>query len=357
MSERLYDEIRKIQTEIIHHSNDFLQNEEQTIITLINPILREVGWKTGNPREVKRQYSVEGGRVDIALLRNGEPVVFVEAKALNTRLDTKLKQISDYCSHYGVPTALLTDGAEWRIYRPLLTTLPFGQRQILRIQLGESETEARNAAKQLALLAPEELEQLEEKSWPILIDNYWNAFGKNDSDLLKKLIKPLRQSFANYLKKRTVEVPPEAVRSFLRDKLELKSPHAPPNQTPKPPPSRKPPSPLPDTGRVVVLNKEHYPVKSAYEILLQTAEWLVKQNKLNREVCPILPGEKSKKRYLIHTQPIHKSGLPFKRPKQLSNGLYLEVNYSQPESIRLAQSLLEHYGYQPATLQLIGFDD
>ncbi len=351
MSERLYEEIRKIQTEIIHHSNDFLQNEEQTIITLINPILREVGWKTGNPREVKRQYSVEGGRVDIALLRNGEPVVFVEAKALNTRLDAKLKQISDYCSHYGVPTALLTDGAEWRIYRPLLTTLPFGQRQILRIQLGESETEARNAAKQLALLAPEELEQLEEISWPILIDNYWNAFGKNDSDLLKKLIKPLRQSFANYLKKRTVEVPPEAVRSFLRDKLELQTPPAPPIPQPEPEPTP------PDTGRAVILDGERIALQYANEILIQTAEWLIKRGHLHRKDCPILSSKWATERFFIHDVARHPNGRDFYSPKKLSNGLYLAASHSQRGIIRIARSLLERYDYPPDTLQLIGFDD
>ena len=126
-----------------------------------------------------------------------------------------------------------------------------------------------------------------------------------------------------------------------------------PKQTPRPEPQYA----LPDTGRAVILNREHFPIKYAYEILVQTVEWLIKRNKLHREVCPIFPGEKSKNRYLIHIEPKHQRGHPFNRPKQLTNGLYLEVNYSQPESIRLAQSLLEHYGYPPATLQLIGFDD
>ena len=349
MNEKLYEVIRRVQAEIIEHPNDFLQNEDQTITTLINPILREIGWQTANPREVKRQYNVEGGRVDIALLRNGEPAVFVEAKALNTRLDSKLKQISDYCSHYAVPTALFTDGAEWRVYRPLLTTLHFEQRQLFRIRLGESESDARNAVQQLALLSPKKLEQLEEKTWSLLLEKFWKGIDAKELDkLMKRFISDIRSSFASSLKKRTVEVPLDPVRNFVRQKLSADQ-----NQSEHPQQHTTTPQPTPPiTGRAIILDGERFPVKYVYEILTQTAEWLIQRNHISHDECPI-KFQKDNVDF-IHSQSIHGSD---RRYKKLSNGLYINIIWQKSDLVRRTHMLLERYDYPPATLQLIGFDD
>ena len=69
-----------------------------------------------------------------------------------------------------------------------------------------------------------------------------------------------------------------------------------------------------------------------------------------------LPSKKVQKNYIIHSEPIHGSGRYFKRQKQLSNGLYADVNWKQSNLVRRAHFLLERYGYLPSTLKLIGFD-
>ena len=358
MSEKLFQAIRKVQTEIKDHAKEFIQNEEQTIITLINPILREIGWQTTNPREVKRQFSVEGGRVDIALLRNEEPVVFVEAKALNTKLDSNLKQVSDYCSHRSVPTALLTDGAEWRVYRPLMIALPFDQRQILQIRLGENETDAREAAQHLSQLAPKELEHLEARSWSIFLDNYWQVKGSKDAELLKKMAAPLRQSFATHLRKRRVEVPLDAVRDFLSAKLEAKparqSIHQP---RPSKPEGKQKKDSATTSERAIILAGERIKVKSMSDAYLQAANWLIQRGHLHRSECPIRTSKSATTRYAIHTEPKHPAGHGFHSPKRLSNGLFLEVHGSRSQNKLNIQNLLQRYGYPTNTLQLSGFGD
>ena len=357
MSDQLLNAVRRVQANIVNNPKSF-RREQQTINSLIYPILDALGWHTQDHKRVRHQYRSDDGDVDFALLYEEDPIVFLEAKPLDTKFSEKEeKQLRRYCNDEEVQIGILTNGAEWHLYLPIQKRLSTKHQKILSITLGQNDQEARSAAELLSLFAYESIGELDTKLIPILMRKYWQEIGKEK--LLTEYTRIFRKHFGEWIGLSTRDVSKSDAEDLLREMiaLELQPPQAPPNQTPKPTPSRKPPSPLPDTGRVVVLNKEHYPVKFAYEILLQTAEWLVKQNKLNREVCSILPGEKSKKRYLIHTQPIHKSGLPFKRPKQLSNGLYLEVNYSQGKSIRLAYDLLDRYSYPSSTLRLIGFDD
>ena len=95
-------------------------NEENTKATLIEPVLRSLGWDIEDVEEVVREY--KGRRsdkpVDYALLVLRSPRLFVEAKALGQNLDERkwASQIMGYASVAGVEWIVLTDGDEYRIY-------------------------------------------------------------------------------------------------------------------------------------------------------------------------------------------------------------------------------------------------
>ncbi len=95
-------------------------NEENTKGTLIEPVLRALGWDVEDPEEVDREYRAErrDRPVDYALLVTRRPRLLVEAKALGCDLrDRKwINQIMGYAVVAGVKWVVLTDGDEYRIY-------------------------------------------------------------------------------------------------------------------------------------------------------------------------------------------------------------------------------------------------
>ena len=107
------------------HERACVNNEANTIQFLIMPMLRGLGWNDDDPEQVIREYKPAGKRrfkvsmaVDIALLDQGVPKVFVEAKRLDREYDPEYaKQLEKYASFMddgGV--AALTNGRHWLIH-------------------------------------------------------------------------------------------------------------------------------------------------------------------------------------------------------------------------------------------------
>ena len=59
------------------HAEALRKSERLTRYALIDPLLRGLGWDTGNPDEVRPEYSAGRGRVDYALMSSGEPVIMM----------------------------------------------------------------------------------------------------------------------------------------------------------------------------------------------------------------------------------------------------------------------------------------
>lgn len=95
-------------------------NEQNTKASLIEPVLRALGWDTEDFDEVAREFKTKARDkpVDYGLLLMRTPRLFVEAKALGQNLDDKkwANQIMGYAAVAGVEWIVLTDGNEYRIY-------------------------------------------------------------------------------------------------------------------------------------------------------------------------------------------------------------------------------------------------
>src|SRR5436190_17249853 len=95
-------------------------NEENTKATLIEPVLRALGWDVEDVDEVVREYRTKSRDkpVDYGLLALRTPRLFVEAKGLGgDLLDRRwTNQIMGYAAVAGVRWIVLTDGNEYRIY-------------------------------------------------------------------------------------------------------------------------------------------------------------------------------------------------------------------------------------------------
>ncbi len=97
----------------IERYKDSSLNEEQTRYTLIDPIIRALGWDTEDIDEVRSQYRFQSNDnpVDYALIISGKPRLFLEAKALRGNLNDRKwsHQIMGYAGVAGVEWIALTE--------------------------------------------------------------------------------------------------------------------------------------------------------------------------------------------------------------------------------------------------------
>ncbi|MFC7306817.1 hypothetical protein ACFQVC_21615 [Streptomyces monticola] len=98
-------------------------NEDNTKATLVEVVLRALGWDTSNADEVEREYrhASRSKPADYALIladRPQHPIAVVEAKALGTNVSDYaiVSQVLSYATDTGAPCAVITNGDEWRIY-------------------------------------------------------------------------------------------------------------------------------------------------------------------------------------------------------------------------------------------------
>ena len=98
-----------------------LLDEAKIKQVVILPIFRGLRWDPDNDHEVCPEYSVEDKWVDYALLTDNKPEVFIEAKKGGEALEKhEEKLLMDYACRKGVKIAVLTNGATWWFYLPLL---------------------------------------------------------------------------------------------------------------------------------------------------------------------------------------------------------------------------------------------
>lgn len=102
-------------------------SEETTKQALILPLLEILGFNPYDPTKVLAEYCADmrgvkaSERVDYALYCNGQPVMFVEAKAYKEKLVNHAPQLARYFnSTIGVTIAAITNGKEWRFFTDLI---------------------------------------------------------------------------------------------------------------------------------------------------------------------------------------------------------------------------------------------
>lgn len=96
-------------------------DEQNTRRKLIEPLLELLGWDMLSP-EVELEYSVQMGvgtkKVDYALMLEGTPVVFVEAKGVDSSIsDSHRSQLKSYMRQTGVDWGLLTNGVRFELLK------------------------------------------------------------------------------------------------------------------------------------------------------------------------------------------------------------------------------------------------
>lgn len=112
-----------------------LHSEAAVKASVVLPVLRKLGWDDTDPNEVKPEFPVDGKFVDYALIGDGKPLVFIEAKHVHAKVGTGEEQLFGYAAHKGVPLLILTNGRCWDFYLSMAAGLP-ADRRFYRLDLG-----------------------------------------------------------------------------------------------------------------------------------------------------------------------------------------------------------------------------
>lgn len=104
---------------------DNLNTEEATKTSIVMPFFSLLGYDIFNPLEFVPEYTADTGtkkgeKVDYAILRNGDPIMIIEVKAINVELTQKhMSQLFRYFTVTKARFGILTNGIIYRFYSDL----------------------------------------------------------------------------------------------------------------------------------------------------------------------------------------------------------------------------------------------
>lgn len=310
--ESLLELVETLKARIDEHGDLLRQSEALTRYALIDPLLRELGWDTENPKLVIPEYKSDHGRADYALLGDGIPVMMVEAKKLGTQLqDSVLGQGIQYCLMEGTSYFSVTDGQRWEVYETH-RQVPINEKRVVRFDL-KNHAAAEVCLKSLALWRPSVhsgsvvvghepvIESTEDIGIPVTQETPGPSNFTMDDD-------ENNWQFLTQVEGASKGIKPVGLR-------------------------------FPDGSEISVENWAPVPV--------ETVRWLMAKGMLNASHCPIFTNHSSNSRYCVNTQNVHKDGTPFGNSVEVS-GLYVDRVSNGPAAISRTKTIIDHAGQDPA---------
>jgi predicted type IV restriction endonuclease len=291
------DLINRLRGLVEDYRVEFEKSEALTRYCLVDPFLKIWGWDVNDPSLVRPEFSTEAGRPDYALLIEGKPLIYVGVKALGRQ--EKIEQYINYCITTGVPYFITTDGVKWEVYDTHLPK-PLHEKKIAEWNILEDK--------------PNEIIQ---KAFVIWRPN-------------RELLRPLHPLPVRYIGENLKEK--TKLEGISIDKLKVK-------------PGQEIPY-----KKIVFPDGREYKLESWRSLLLGIISWLIDTGKIRREDIPIATP-KSRKRYILNTEPRHKDGASFKDFKKLGP-YYVETNIGSKTTIKWRFYLLKKYNVNASNVLL-----
>ena len=103
---------------------DTIQTEEATKTSIIMPFFALLGYDVFNPMEFTPEFTADvgikkGEKVDYAIMNNGDPIIFIEAKWIGEKLQKHDSQLFRYFGTTKAKFAILTNGITYRFFTDL----------------------------------------------------------------------------------------------------------------------------------------------------------------------------------------------------------------------------------------------
>jgi hypothetical protein len=112
--------LQKVRQSANLFESKLIKNEAATRATLIDPVIKALGWDISNPDMVEFERYYKDTKLDYALYNaSGDVKVIIEAKTLKINLDdTKVvTALVTYAISYGIANIFLTNGIVWKHFK------------------------------------------------------------------------------------------------------------------------------------------------------------------------------------------------------------------------------------------------
>lgn len=317
--EPLTDVLTLVRDRIKNFEHEFTNNEAQTRLSLVDPVLKALGWDPQDPTMVKVEYPVRqrnrnSTRVDYALLDSQhEPVAFVEAKKLGNNLRDAHLQLFDYAVGQSVPYVIATNGVDWTVFKKENEATRVSIDVLLEVSLLD-QPPMLTAIKLLSLWKGLLTSQTSIDQIAPALDDLGAATSMDGKDPV--LPPPNGDSRST----ESLFTALDAVANGLKLHELI----------------------LPDKTEV-----ECRAFSSMLEIIVA---WLHRTNRLNVEL-PWNPNVASS-RAVLNSVSHHPNMNPMKNPKKIHNNLYLDTNYNRSDLCKFAISILEQNGQDPRLVRI-----
>ena len=325
--ESLHTLVLTLRRRIERHNAALSGSEWLTRYTLIDPLLRELGWDTEDPELVIPEYSSGGGRADYALLgETGRPSVIVEAKKLGEPLSLSvISQVLNYCLIEGTAHFAMTDGRRWEIYETH-KPVPISEKQVVSFDLlGASPSDV--CLKALALWRQNIASgQIGTAHTPIVTPT-------DDASAIVQQSEP--PVAASHRQATPIPTSPAAVADTNAEWVPL---------TEFQPSGNKP-------NEIMFPDNSTTPIRFWVTIIVESTRWLIKTGRLDATHCPIrLDG--SQDRYLVNTEPVHPNGDNSYGAWEEVKPLWVEKHGSSGQVIRNTRIIIERVGLDPSQFKV-----
>jgi len=344
--DNLKERIETVLERLKKHRSLYEKSEESVRYQIINPILRDMGWDPENPEEVQPNISSEEGIPDYSLLKDGRKVLFIEAKNLSVDIEQKevIRKLASYCFGEGMKYGVLTNGSTWLLFRAFQEGTTIAERIVWKTDVENDDPTA--IVRRLNTISKGNIENIEVLIKKLqILDEIWQSLLDEPKEMIKGLIPVfeglINEGYPDY------EFETSDIEDFIKERVrELISP---PTQIVSELSIEHESVRFTERPRKMRIERDVFEIRNSYEILINTANWLIKKGQLKLTDCPVGMGHK---RNLVNREPKHKYGDSFTAPKKLPNGLWIETHYSTAHCINNARRLLERFGYQGNILEV-----
>jgi hypothetical protein len=230
----------------------------------------------------------------------------------------------------------------WVLFRSFEEGTKLPERVVWKVDFEDEDTHS--VVRKLCAISKVNVEQIETLVKKVqILEEVWASLLEAPEEIIKALIPAVKNLIvAGYP---SYQFQDAEIEDFVRDRLKGMIPEMP--EPFEPTEESEGPYRKAERPNSMKLGGEVFEIQNSYEILVNTANWLIKKGLLKPSDCPVPAGHK---RYLIHKEPKHKYGDHFRAPKKLSNGLFVETHYSTAGCVNYARRLLEKFGYRADTL-------
>ena len=314
--EKLLLLVETLKARIEKHGDALKGSEALTRYTLIDPLLRALGWDTADPSLVIPEFKSGKGWADYALLEgDGKPAMMIEAKSLGTPLhdEARTKGIT-YCIALGTKYFALTDGNRWEIYETY-RAVPIDEKLIVEFNV-TTQLAAEVCLQALALWRPSLEAGRAVPGYP-------------------PLIQP-EPTLSHATEPRTVPAETASVISIEKDWQPLSK--------------IQPPKGAPSPVEILFPDNSRKAVKFWVGIVREITRWLQQNKHLHADLCPIRQSDSSTW-FLVANDPVHSTGKKFRDSEQVET-VWIEKDYVIPNLAENARTIIRHVGQDPAQFKV-----